>query len=93
MGIFLATVFGLVINNYFKISLHGMGVGGATTALILFSIYYHLNFGGTISIGILLAGIVCTARFIVSDHTNKEIYSGMAVGILCQLMAYWFLCK
>jgi hypothetical protein len=91
MGIFIATVFGLILNNYFKISLHAMGIGGATTAIILFSIYYHLNFGAVISISILLCGIVCTSRFLVSDHTNKEIYTGLAVGIGCQLLAYWFI--
>lgn len=91
MGIFIATVFGLILNNYFKISLHAMGTGGATTAIILFAIYYHLNFGGTITICILLAGIVCTSRFIVSDHSNKEIYTGLGVGIVCQLLAYWFI--
>jgi hypothetical protein len=90
MGIFIATVFGLILNNYFKISLHGMGVGGATAAIILFSIYYHLNFGSIISICILLCGIVCTSRFLVSNHTNKEIYTGLAVGVGCQLIAYWF---
>ena len=91
MGIFIATVFGLIINNYFKISLHGMGVGGACTAIILFSMYYHLNFGGTISACILLGGLVCSSRFVVSDHTNKEIYTGLAVGIGCQLLSYWFI--
>jgi hypothetical protein len=91
MGIFIATVFGLILNNYFKISLHAMGIGGATTAIILFSIYYHLNFGAVISISILLCGIVCTSRFLVSDHTNKEIYAGLALGIVCQLLAYWFI--
>ena len=91
MGIFIATVFGLILNNYFKISLHGMGVGGATTAIILFAMYYHLNFGGTITMCILLTGIICTSRFIVSDHTNKEIYTGLCVGIFCQLLAYWFI--
>jgi hypothetical protein len=91
MGIFIATVFGLILNNYFKISLHAMGVGGATTAIILFSIYYHLNYGGVICICILLTGIVCSSRFLVSDHTNKEIYSGLAVGVCCQLLAYWFI--
>ena len=91
MGIFIATVFGLILNNYFKISLHAMGVGGATTAIILFSIYYHLNYGGVIGICILLTGIVCSSRFLVSDHTNKEIYIGLAVGVCCQLLAYWFI--
>ena len=91
MGIFIATVIGLILNNYFKISLHAMGVSGATTAIILFSIYYHLNYVGIISICILLTGTVCSSRFLVSDHTNKEIYSGLAVGVGCQLVAYWFI--
>jgi hypothetical protein len=90
MGIFLATVFGLILNNYFKISLHAMGVGGATTAIILFAIHYGASMGGVISVAVLLAGLVCTCRFIVSDHTNKEIYTGLLVGVFCQLFAYWF---
>jgi len=90
MGIFLATVFGLILNNYFKISLHGMGVGGGAAAVVLIALHYGVSMGGMISIAILLAGLVCTARFLVSDHTNKEIYTGLAVGIVCQLFAYWF---
>jgi hypothetical protein len=90
MGIFLATVFGLILNNYFKISLHGMGVGGAATAIILFSIYYGASMGGIISVAVLIAGLVCTCRFMISDHTNTEIYSGLTVGVVCQLFAYWF---
>ena len=40
MGIFVATVFGLIINNYFKISLHAMAMGGAATAIVLFAFFY-----------------------------------------------------
>ena len=91
MGIFVATVFGLVLNNYYKISLHGIGVGGAMAAFILFAMYYRLPLGLSISIATLLAGMVCTSRFLVSNHTNKEIYAGLFVGIGCQMAAYWFL--
>ncbi len=91
MGIFVATVFGLVLNNYYKISLHGIGVGGAMTAIILFALYYRLPLGLSISMATILAGIVCTSRFLVSDHTNKEIYAGLFVGVGCQIAAYWFL--
>ena len=91
MGIFMATVFGLVLNNYYKISLHGIGVGGAMTAIILFAFYYRLPLGLSISMATILAGIVCTSRFLVSDHTNKEIYAGLFVGVGCQIAAYWFL--
>ena len=91
MGIFVATVFGLVLNNYYKISLHGIGVGGAMAAIILFALYYRLPLGMSISIATMITGIVCTSRFLVSNHTNKEIYAGLFVGISCQIAAYWFL--
>lgn len=90
MGIFVATVFGLILNNYFKISLHAMGVGGALAAIILFAMYYQVPLGVSMSITALITGIVCTSRFLVSDHTNKEIYVGLFVGIGCQMAAYWF---
>ncbi|MFM9735923.1 hypothetical protein, partial [Streptomyces niveiscabiei] len=35
MGIFITTVFGLILNNYYKISMHAMGAGGLVTAIIL----------------------------------------------------------
>lgn len=90
MGIFIATVGGLLLNNYFKISLHAMGVGGALAAIILFAMYYRMPLGVSMSITTLLTGMVCTSRFLVSDHTSKEIYTGLFVGIGCQLGAYWF---
>ena len=88
MGIFIATVFGLILNNYFKISMHAMGVGGAAAAIVLTSFFYQTANGIPISIAVLIAAIVCTARIIVSDHSLKEIYIGLLVGIACQVLAY-----
>ncbi len=90
MGIFIASSIGLVCNNFFKISLHGIGMGGALAAVILFSFYYQLPMGLPIAITTLLTGIVCTSRFMVSDHTVKEIYTGLLVGTVCQIAAYLF---
>ncbi len=91
MGIFVATVVGLILNNYFKISLHAMGIGGALAAIILFAMYYQMSLGVSISIVTIMAGMVCTSRFLVSDHTSKEIYTGLFVGIGCQMAAYYFI--
>lgn len=91
MGIFAATVVGLILNNYSKISMHAMGVGGGMAAIILFSFFYQQPLGLAITIATLLAGIVCTSRLILGDHNNKEIYAGLAVGILCQVGAYYFI--
>jgi hypothetical protein len=91
MGIFISTVAGLMLNSYYKISLHAIGIGGAAAAITLFAFYYSLQLGLSISIVILLAGLVCTARLLVSDHTTKEIYSGLLVGVMSQVAAYYFI--
>lgn len=90
MGIFVATSIGLVFNNFIKISLHAIAAGGAVMAVILFSYYYQLPFGFFISIAILLAGLICTSRLLVSDHTHAEIYYGLLVGAACQFISYLF---
>jgi hypothetical protein len=89
MGIFIATVAGLILNNYFKISLHAIGAGGGMAAIILFAMYYSAPIGIPITVATVGTGIVCTSRFLVSDHTAKEIYVGLFVGIVCQMIAYW----
>ena len=89
-GIFISTSFGVIINNYIKISLHAMAIGAALAAMILFAFFYHTQITTAISITLLLTGIVCSSRLIVSDHTNAEIYIGLFVGIICQMIGYWF---
>ncbi|HEX3025592.1 MAG TPA: hypothetical protein VHP12_10315 [Chitinophagaceae bacterium] len=89
-GIFISTSFGVIINNYIKISLHAMAMGAASAAIILFALFYHTQITTAISITFLLTGIVCSSRLIVSDHTNAEIYIGLFVGIICQLIGYRF---
>ncbi len=87
-GIFLATIFGLTINNFMKISMHAMGVGGALVFVLLTCFYYETYLGVDVAIVTLITGLVCTARLLLNDHSNKEIYGGLLVGFLCQLIAY-----
>ena len=89
-GIFIATAVGVIINNFIKISLHGIAMGGVLAAVILTSFFYQTQLGLAISIIILLTGLVCTSRFLVSTHTTAEVYSGLTVGVVCQLIGYWF---
>ena len=89
-GIFISTAIGVIINNFIKISLHGIAMGSALMAIILFSFYYQVNIGLLISIAILLTGIVATSRFIAGNHTNAEMYIGIFTGVFCQLLGYWF---
>lgn len=89
-GIFICSVAGLLANNSYKISMHAMGVGGFAAALVLTSFYYQQTDGIAISLAVLVAGLVCSARLLLNEHTLKEVYTGLIAGVLCQCISYYF---
>lgn len=90
MAIFIASVLGFLANISMKISMHAISVGVMTTFLALLAFTDSSSFSLYLSIAVLIAGIVCTSRLIVSDHSQKEIYVGFLVGIISQLAAHYF---
>ncbi len=91
-GIFIASAIGLVINNFIKVSLHGIGVGGMLMAVILAGIMYPIQNIFWVSIAIVITSLVMSARMMVSNHTNKELWIGLMVGAATQTIAYlWVL--
>ena len=89
LAIFIASIGGLMGNIYMKVSMHAIAVGVVATFMMLLGFSQNINFGLYISIALLITGLVATARFIVSDHTPKEIYGGLLIGILSQLIAHY----
>jgi len=90
MAIFNASVFGFLVNISMKVSLHAIAVGVMATFISLLAFTDSSSFSLYLSIAVLIAGIVCTSRLIVSDHSQKEIYYGFLIGILSQLAAHYF---
>ncbi|HEY2726581.1 MAG TPA: hypothetical protein VGI61_05380 [Parafilimonas sp.] len=88
-GIFLNTVFGLIINNFIKISMHAMGAGTLLAFMILTCFHYQTFLGADIVIATFLAGLICTVRLLLNQHSVAEIYVGLFVGVLCQLLGVW----
>lgn len=91
LGIFLSSSLGLVLNSYLKISMHALSMGVLVTFIYLLSFHTDASFGPYISGALFIAGLVCTARLINSDHHPREVWIGLAMGALAQLVAYWFL--
>jgi hypothetical protein len=91
LGVFLSTSAALMANNYFKISLHGLAVGGAVAFMVLLGMITSEPMGKIISITTLIAGLVSTSRLIVSDHHPMEVYWGLILGGLCQFIAFYFI--
>jgi hypothetical protein len=88
LGCFLAICGGWMANIYFKISIHSIAAGGLLAFSILFTLNEPYPSGTYLSLAVLIAGLICTARFLVSDHSSKEIYSGLLVGALAQCIAW-----
>ena len=88
LGIWLAASLGLMLNIYMKVSLHALSAGVALCFMLMLSLQESLHYGIWLSIAILLTGLVCAARFAVSDHRAIEIYGGLFAGALCMLVAW-----
>jgi len=89
MAIFIASSLGLLANIYMKVSMHAISSGIMIAFMALLSFTQPDNYTVYLSIAFLIAGLVCTARLIVSDHTQAEIYAGLFVGCLSQGLAVW----
>ncbi len=88
-GAFLASSAGLLANIYFKISMHALGIGSlcGIMLIIIFSGFSYAVFL-TAMLVFIITGIVSTSRLIVSDHKPFDIYSGILISILCQIIAF-----
>lgn len=89
-GAFLSICFGVFVNSFFKVSMHALAMGVVITLLLILSLESSSNFGPFVSVGLLIAGLVCTARLVLNDHRPFDIYAGLFLGALAQLIAWLF---
>ncbi len=87
LGVFLASSAALIANIYFKISMHAIALGGWLGIFLVIARDNSMLMTWPIASVLLITGLVCTARLLVSNHSNKDIYSGIFVGLLCQFIA------
>jgi hypothetical protein len=86
-GVFLTTAIALMANIFYKISMHAIGCGGMLGIFIIIMNTNSMLMTWPLSIALLITGLVCTSRLLVSNHTQKEIYMGLLVGLVCQFAA------
>lgn len=85
-GVFISSAAALIANIYFKVSIHAIGMGGLTGIFFVIMQQNSMLMTWPLSAALLIAGLVCTSRLIVSDHNPKDIYSGLLIGFICQLI-------
>ena len=90
LGSFLAICGGWICNIFFKVSMHAIAMGGALMFFYLFGFNDVQGSGLYISVALVLTGLVCTSRLILSAHSGFEVWSGLFVGLLAQYIAWLF---
>ena len=81
-GAGVATLLDLIITFWWKISAHTTSMGGLVGMMFWFAItgMADVDVMIMISIGILLAGAMCTARLLLKRHTLGQTLAGFALG-------------
>lgn len=88
-AIFIAASIGLIANIYMKISMHAIAVGVMLTFMAILTLQDSSNLILYFCLTVFITGAVCTSRFIASDHSAKEVYTGLFIGIVSQLLGHW----
>ncbi|MCX6317525.1 MAG: hypothetical protein NTW29_09560 [Bacteroidetes bacterium] len=85
---FFSTIIGLMLNIKMKVSLHAISMGVVVCFFVLMALSQDINYAVYLALVMVIAGLVCTSRFMVSDHTPGEVYIGLLAGIVSMLIGY-----
>ena len=87
LGVFLCSCAAMFTNIWKKISLHGIGMGGAIT-FCAWQQATDTHWPSFLLIPVLIiGGLVGTARLIRGAHDPSDIYAGYLAGAICQVAA------
>jgi hypothetical protein len=97
----LGTLIGLwscfLMNNFIKVSVHGLGMGGLVAMVGLTKTTFggdqaQIGLGGGANLilpldilfyaSVIIAGLVCTSRLILKAHEPREVYLGFTTGVV-----------
>ena len=88
LSAFIASSASLLINNYMKVSMHAIGVGGMLCFFMLLLFANKIDEVLPLLAAVLITGVTCTSRLAASNHTSAEVSVGFVAGALFQLIAW-----
>lgn len=87
LGTFITIIGAWLANIAFKVSLHALAVGGAMCFFMLMLFRVEGSSAWHLAAVMMISGMVCSSRMLLSSHRPFEIYSGVMIGVLSQLIA------
>lgn len=84
LGALIIISIATILSNFWKISLHMLGIGGVLGAFIAINILYQGS-NTWIIIFVLLSGILAYSRLNENAHNKSQVYLGFLIGLLIEL--------
>lgn len=73
-----------IINFFWKISIHLIGLGGIAGAFYVLSLLLSSEFILPFVLSIILAGLTASARLMKNAHSPSQLYFGFIAGFVCE---------
>ncbi|HPG32887.1 MAG: hypothetical protein H6541_09100 [Lentimicrobiaceae bacterium] len=84
-------IIALIVNLFWKISIHMLGMGGLLGGFIGLSLLSYIDARGLIVSLMALSGAVGFARLKLNTHNSAQVYAGFAAGVIIMLSVLSFL--
>ena len=85
LGAIFIILIASVLSNFWKISLHMLGIGGILGVFIAIHIL-HQNISAFIILFLFLSGLLAYSRLNEKAHNKPQIYIGFLIGLLIELV-------
>lgn len=86
-GSFLTIIAAWLMNIVHKVSLHALAAGGMVAFSVILLVRIEGGSAWHIGVAVLVAGLIASARLILGSHRPFDVYAGLFVGGLCQVVA------
>ena len=107
LGSIISLCLAFVINNWLKVSLHTIAIGGLICFWLIIRYYFctddimYFRFKETevsrfhihqlLGISLILGGWIGTSRLYLKAHTSEEVYLGYVIGIISIIIAFKYM--
>lgn len=88
LGATLLIITTLIINLFWKISIHMIAIGGLLGTLLGISFMFNMNIPFLILLVILCSGLIGFARLKLNSHSPPQIYAGFLTGVSIMLLLF-----
>ena len=86
MAALVSQIICVIINVWWKVSTHMVGIGGLVGALNAFSILFFYNPVWPVCVLLLLSGVLGTSRIILRQHSLAQVLTGFGIGYVCAMV-------